>query len=141
MFRRPATEIFAEGRDRLKGFAVLKIGLFPEREALYRRLEMRLEKMFENGIIDETRAILDRGFPPDAKPFESIGYRQALQVIRGELSVSQAIYHARIETRRYAKRQMTWFRREPDLEVFKGFGDEAVTRAAVLERVQRFTAG
>jgi tRNA dimethylallyltransferase len=139
--RQPAAGIFAQGRDRLEGFAVLKIGLFPEREALYRRLEARLERMFESGIINETKSILDRGFPPDAKPFESIGYKQALQVIRGELSVSQAIYHARMETRRYAKRQMTWFRHEPDLEIFKGFGDDPVTQAAVLERVQKFMAG
>ena len=136
--RQPATGIFAQGRDRLEGFAVLKIGLFPERDALYRRLEARLEKMFETGIIDETQSILDRGFPPDAKPFESIGYKQALQVIRGELSVSQAIYHARMVTRRYAKRQMTWFRREPGLEIFKGFGDDAATQLAVLERVRQF---
>ena len=138
MSRRPAAEIFEEGRDRLEGFAVLKIGLFPEREALYRRLETRLEQMFEKGIIAETQSILDRGFPADAKPFESIGYKQALQVIRGELSVSQAIYHARMDTRRYAKRQMTWFRREPGLEIFKGFGDDPVTQPAVLERVRRF---
>lgn len=139
--RRPAANVFAEGRDRLEGFEVLKIGLFPEREALYRRLGARLEEMFRDGIIAETKSILDRGFPADAKPFESIGYQQALQVIRGELSVSQAIYHARVETRRYAKRQMTWFRREPDLEIFKGFGDEPATRAAVMERVERFVAG
>jgi tRNA dimethylallyltransferase len=97
--------------------------------------------MFENGIIDETQSILDRGFPADSKPFESIGYKQALQVIRGQLSVSQAIYHARMETRRYAKRQMTWFRREPDLEIFKGFGDDPAIQAVVLERVRRFVAG
>jgi tRNA dimethylallyltransferase len=140
MSRRPAAEIFEEGRDRLEGFAVLKIGLFPERETLYRRLETRLEQMFDKGIIAETQSILDRGFPPDAKPFESIGYKQALQVIRGELSVSQAIYHARMDTRRYAKRQMTWFRREPGLEIIKGFGDDPATQAAVLERVRQFVA-
>jgi tRNA dimethylallyltransferase len=112
--------------------------LFPNREALYRRLEARLERMFESGIITETQGILDRGFSEGAKPFESIGYRQALQVIRGELSVSQAIFHARMETRRYAKRQMTWFRREPGLEIFTGFGDEPEVQAAVLERVAEF---
>jgi tRNA dimethylallyltransferase len=136
--RRPATKIFAEGRDRLEGYEVLKIGLFPNREALYGRLEARLERMFESGILAETQGILDRGFSVDAKPFESIGYRQALQVIRGELSVSQAIFHARMETRRYAKRQMTWFRREPGLEIFTGFGDEPGIQEAVLERVAEF---
>jgi tRNA dimethylallyltransferase len=136
--RRPAANVFAEGRDRLEGYEVLKIGLFPNREALYQRLEARLEQMFEGGILAETQGILDRGFSGDEKPFESIGYRQALQVIRGELSVSQAIFHARMETRRYAKRQMTWFRREPGLEIFKGFGDEPVIQAAVMDRVRVF---
>jgi tRNA dimethylallyltransferase len=136
--RRPAAEIFAEGRDRLEGYQVLKIGLFPNRESLYRRLEGRLERMFESGIIVETQGILDRGFSGEEKPFESIGYRQALQVIRGELSISQAIFHARMETRRYAKRQMTWFRREPGLEIFQGFGDEPELRGAVLDRVRTF---
>ena len=131
----------AQGRDRLEGFKVLKIGLFPDREELYRRLEKRLEQIFAKGILEETQSILDGGFTEEAKPFESIGYKQALQVIRGELSVSQAIFHARMETRRYAKRQMTWFRREPGIEIFKGFGDDPATRAAVLGRVERFMAG
>ncbi len=138
MARRPAREVFAGGRDALQGFAVLKIGLFPDRDALYRRLEERLERMFESGIIRETESILARGFSGDEKPFESIGYRQALQVIRGELSVSQAIFHARMETRRYAKRQMTWFRREPGIEVFRGFGEDEKVREAAIRRVGEF---
>lgn len=138
--RRPAREVFAEGRDALEGFEVLKIGLFPDRDALYKRLEERLDGMFESGILAETQTILARGFSGEEKPFESIGYRQALQVIRGELSVSQAIYHARVETRRYAKRQMTWFRGEPGLEVVRGFGEEQAVREEVMRRVQEFSA-
>ena len=94
--------------------------------------------MFEAGLPGEVRRILDMGFPPGAKPFESHGYKQALQMLRGEMSVEQALEEARRNTRRYAKRQMTWFRRERDVEWFHGFGADAAVRRAALERVRAF---
>lgn len=136
--RRRASEVFAAGRDALQGFRILKIGLFPGREQLYERLETRMERMFEAGLIEETRSILARGYPPTAKPFESIGYRQALQAIEGEITSRDALFYARRETRRYAKRQMTWFRQEPKLELFHGFGDDPAIAAAVQDRVEQF---
>jgi len=135
--RRPATEVFSAGRDALKGFRVLKLGLFPPRELLYLRLEERMEKMFAEGLIEETAAIAKRtGFA--VKPFESIGYKQAVQVVRGEISMRDAIFYARRDTRRYAKRQMTWFRQEPGLEVVQGFGDDPAVIAKVEARVAEF---
>ena len=136
--RRPATEVFRAGRDALQGFRVLKIGLFPDREQLYLRLEARLETMFLNGLVEETASILARGAGEKAKPFESIGYKQALQVVKRELSVKDALFYARRDTRRYAKRQMTWFRQEPGLEIFRGFGDDPEVAAKVLERIRTF---
>ena len=136
--RRSATEVFAAGRDALQDFRALKIGLFPDRAQLYQRLESRMQAMFAGGLIEETPSILARGYAPDCKPFESIGYKQALQVLRGELSPKDASFYATRETRRYAKRQMTWFRQEPGLEVFAGFGDEPATAAKVEARVQAF---
>ncbi len=136
--RKPAAEVFAGGRDALEGFRVLKIGLFPDREQLYLRLERRLEAMFANGLLEETESILRRGFPGTSKPFESIGYKQALQVINGELTLKDALFYARRDTRRYAKRQMTWFRQEPGLEFFRGFGDDPAVAAKVEERVAAF---
>jgi len=136
--RRPAAEIFEGGRDALQGFAVLKIGLFPDRETLYGRLEARLEKMFAEGLVEETAAILAMGYPETCKPFESIGYKQALQVVKGELSRKDALFYARRDTRRYAKRQMTWFRQEPGLEVIRGFGSEAATVERAEELVRSF---
>lgn len=133
--RRAASAVFAEGRDALEGFHVLKIGLFPDREALYKRLEARMEAMFAAGLIEETRSILARGYSPLAKPFESIGYRQALQCIEGTLSPNEALFHAKQATRRYAKRQMTWFRQEPGIEIFAGFGDDPAVEAQVRARV------
>jgi tRNA dimethylallyltransferase len=136
--RRPAAEVFARGRDALMGYRVLKIGLFPDREKLVARLEARVEAMFAEGLVAETEAILARGVPATAKPFESIGYKQALQVVRGELSVKDAIFYAKRDTRQYAKRQMTWFRQEPGLEVVRGFGDQPDVVRQVTARVEEF---
>jgi tRNA dimethylallyltransferase len=136
--RQPATEVFAAGRDALEGFRVLKIGLFPDREELYTRLEDRLEAMFAGGLPEEVRSILARGYGANAKPFESIGYKQALQMVTGDLSLKDALFYSRRDTRRYAKRQMTWFRQEPGLEFFHGFGDHPAVAAKVEDRIARF---
>ena len=108
--------MFRRGRDALQGFRVLKLGLFPDREQLYKRLEARLETMSAAGLVEEVQSILARGVPASAKPFESIGYKQALQIVNGELSPKDALFYARRDTRRYAKRQMTWFRQESGIE-------------------------
>jgi tRNA dimethylallyltransferase len=139
--RRSATEVFAEGRDALGGFRVLKIGIFPDREKLYERLASRMEAMFAGGLIEEAASILARGYSVDCKPFASIGYKQALQSIKGELSAKDALFYATRETRRYAKRQMTWFRQEPGLEAVSGFGDDPEIAARVEQRVRAFLAG
>jgi len=136
--RRPVTEMFREGRDRLEGFRTLKIGLAPDRDELYRRLDERCRRMFESGLIEEVQGIRDRGFPLEAKPFESHGYRQAVQMLRGELKAKEALFYAQRNTRNYAKRQMTWFRKEPDMEWLKGFGEEPHIQDAAMVRVTEF---
>ncbi|MFB3825621.1 MAG: tRNA (adenosine(37)-N6)-dimethylallyltransferase MiaA [Bryobacteraceae bacterium] len=136
--RRPMTELFGEGRDALQGYRALKLGLWPPREALYERLDARCARMFEGGLVEEVRGILARGFPPESKPFESHGYKQALQMLRGELNLKEAVFYAQRNTRRYAKRQMTWFRKEPDLEWLKGFGDDPGVQQDALARVRAF---
>ena len=136
--RRPVTEMFGEGRDALEGFRTLKIGLAPDRDELYRRLDERCRRMFESGLLDEVQRILDRGFPLQAKPFESHGYRQAVQVLRGELTAKEALFYAQRNTRNYAKRQMTWFRKEPDMQWLKGFGEDAHIQEVALARVREF---
>jgi len=123
--KRPISDLFSKGRDPLGGFAPIKIGLDPPRKDLYQRLDARTVKMFDQGLLDEVRQILALGISPDAKPFDSLGYRQAFEVVEGRLSVEQAILSAQLETRRYAKRQMTWFRRERDVRWFIGFGDDS----------------
>jgi tRNA dimethylallyltransferase len=136
--RRPVSELFRQGRDALQGYRTLKLGLLPDRDELYRRLDVRCARMFEGGLIEEARHILALGFADTCKPFESHGYRQSLQFIRGELGLRDAVFYAQRNTRHYAKRQITWFRRERDLEWLRGFGGEDAMRESALVRVQEF---
>jgi len=130
--RQPISELFAKGRDALTGFTPVKIGLTPPRQVLYERLDARAAKMFGRGLIEEVRQILGQGVPLGAKPFESLGYRQALHLIQGRITREEAVVSTQMETRRYAKRQMVWFRREKDVRWFEGFGDDGAIQDAVL---------
>jgi tRNA dimethylallyltransferase len=136
--RRPVSELFREGRETLTGYRVLKLGLEPGRDALYQRLDERCQAMFSGGLVEEVRGILALGFAPSAKPFESHGYKQALQSISCELNLHNAIFYAQRNTRNYAKRQLTWFRREAGLVRLAGFGDSAAVRDAAIVRVRSF---
>jgi tRNA dimethylallyltransferase len=136
--RRPVSELFREGRDALTGYRTLKLGLLPDRDELYTRIDARCAAMFSNGLVEEVRHILDLGYVPEAKPFESVGYKQALQHVRGELNLRDAIFYAQRDTRQYAKRQLTWFRREKDLVWLKGFADTPGIRERALELVAKF---
>lgn len=136
--RRPVTELFREGRDALRGYRVLKLGLLPDRDRLYRRVDERCAWMFENGLVEEVQHILALGFPAEAKPFESHGYKQALQFLRGELNLREAIFYAQRNTRNYAKRQLTWFRREVGLVWLRGFGDEPAVREEAVAQVREW---
>ncbi len=118
------SELHGQGRDALTGFRVLRLGLDPERVALYERINERAQAMFDAGLIAETRALLER-YDDSAWALESLGYAQAVQHLRGELTLAAAITAAQQGHRNYAKRQMTWFRREPEMHWLRGFGDEA----------------
>ncbi|MGH9626048.1 MAG: tRNA (adenosine(37)-N6)-dimethylallyltransferase MiaA, partial [Bryobacteraceae bacterium] len=114
-------------RDALHGFAVTKLGLAPDRAALYERLNRRTESMFRQGILREA-AELPRG----AKPLHALGYKQALSVLQGNLTLEDAIRECQTKTRQYAKRQMTWFRAEPGVVWLPGFGsDPEIQRRAI----------
>lgn len=134
--KRPMTQMFAGGRDPLTGYFTLKLGLSPSREDLYRKLDARSEQMLGGGLVDEIRRLLASGVPPDAKPFESIGYKEALAFIRSELPYEQALELMRRDTRRYAKRQMTWFKRDKDITWVSGFGTDETTLCSILDIVK-----
>ena len=124
--RGPMSQLWEKrGRDPLRGFRILRIGLNPEREALYARLNQRACQMFDSGLIEEAATLLQRyGEAKSVAPLDSLGYKQAIQFLRGELTREQALAATQQGHRNYAKRQMTWFRREPDVTWLAGFGDE-----------------
>ena len=121
--RQKISELWQQGRDRLRGFRILRFGLEPDRAALYDRINQRAAQMFEVGLIEETERLLQK-YGATSRPLASLGYRQAVQLLHGELTREQAIQAAQQGHRNYAKRQMTWFRREPDVIWLKGFGDD-----------------
>ena len=130
--RRPMSEVL--GRDRLEGFRLLRIGLNPPRAALYARLNERCAAMFAAGLVEETRGLLGRYGPVMA--LDSLGYRQARSVLDGTMSVEDAIKAAQQGHRNYAKRQMTWFRREPEVQWIFGFGSDAEVMLEAMEIVR-----
>jgi tRNA dimethylallyltransferase len=130
--RKPLSEVLA--RDPLTGFRLLRIGLNPPRPALYDRLNRRAAAMFADGLVEETRGLLERYGP--VKALDSLGYRQALAVLAGTVSREAAISAAQQGHRNYAKRQLTWFRREPEVHWITAFGDEPETLLAATELVR-----
>ena len=121
--RQPMSQAWRTGRDPLSGYRVLRLGLDPGREQLYARINARARRMFEQGLIEETKQLLAR-YDPAPAALGSLGYRQAVEFLRGELTIDQAIAAASQGHRNYAKRQLTWFRREPEIIWLQGFGDE-----------------
>jgi len=121
-------------RDPLTGFRIFRIGLNPPRAELYARLNQRCAEMFAAGLIAETRALLACYGP--VKALDSLGYRQAQSVLLKGVSEKIAIAEAQQGHRNYAKRQLTWFRREPDVHWIEAFGNEPDTLPTAVDFVQ-----
>ncbi|HKV61001.1 MAG TPA: tRNA (adenosine(37)-N6)-dimethylallyltransferase MiaA [Candidatus Acidoferrum sp.] len=134
--RKPISELHRAGRVPLEGWRVLKVGLMPPREKLNERIHARTDTMLEHGWIHEVQALLEKGLAQDVKPFDFIGYRELRAVLRGEMTLQKAREAIQQNTRRYAKRQLTWFRKEPAVHWFAGFGDDPVVQANVMECLQ-----
>jgi tRNA dimethylallyltransferase len=132
--RAPMTGLWQHGRDPLQGFKILRVGLNPDREALYGRINERAREMFSAGLLEETRLLIDR-YGSSVWPLNSLGYKQAMQHVRGELSLEQAIVAAQQGHRNYAKRQMTWFRREPEVHWISNFGSDPAVQAQVVNLI------
>jgi tRNA dimethylallyltransferase len=134
---KPVGEIHSSGRAGLTGYDVKKIGLLPPRPALYARIHSRVEAMLAAGWIEETHQLVARGIPADAKPFQFIGYAQLRAHLEAALSNEDATKQIQQATRRFAKRQITWFRKEPGVHWLSGFGDAPEILAAVLKHLER----
>ncbi|HSZ03167.1 MAG TPA: tRNA (adenosine(37)-N6)-dimethylallyltransferase MiaA [Terriglobales bacterium] len=121
--RQGMTEMWKQGRDPLTGFRILRLGLNPDREALYARINERAKQMFNSGLVEETKHLLTK-YGDAAGPLASLGYKQAVKLLRNEIDLKTALQAAQQAHRNYAKRQMTWFRREPEVVWLEGFGDD-----------------
>ena len=121
-------------RDRLEGYRVGKLALFPPREQLYEALEHRCEQMIACGLIEEVQSLLASGASRTSRPFESLGYKEVLAMLDGQMSPLEALEQMKRDTRRYAKRQMTWFRHEPGVHILEGFGTDPV----IVEQARKF---
>jgi tRNA dimethylallyltransferase len=129
------TELWQQGREPLRGFRIMRFGLNPERKVLYARINQRAAKMFDEGLIGETERLLAK-YGERARPLGSLGYKQAIQCLRGELDRDAALAAAQQAHRNYAKRQMTWFRREPGVHWVAGLGDEAAVQAECVAMIE-----
>jgi tRNA dimethylallyltransferase len=137
--RQKMTELWQQGRNPLRGFRILRLGLDPDRAPLYQRINRRAQEMFDQGLVEETARLLEK-YGAATRLLASLGYKQAVEFLRGELTRRQALAAAQQAHRNYAKRQMTWFRREPEVTWLKGFGDEAGIQSEALARVENFFA-
>ena len=133
--KQPMSEQWKAGRDALTGFEILRLGLDPDRARLYERINQRVQTMFDSGLVEETEQIL-KEHGEAAGPLNSLGYKQAVQLLKRELNREAAIVAVQQAHRNYAKRQMTWFRREPDVTWIKGFGDQTEVITQSVAAVQ-----
>jgi tRNA dimethylallyltransferase len=121
--KQPLTQQWEKGRDALSGYRILRLGLNPARQRLYERINQRAAAMFDRGLIEETERLVAH-YGEDCRPLTSLGYAEAVAVLRGELSRDQAVAQAQQGHRNYAKRQLTWFRREPEMHWLEGCGGD-----------------
>jgi tRNA dimethylallyltransferase len=127
----PLTAQWQKGRDTLTGYCILRLGLNPPRERLYERINERAAAMFDRGLIEETERLIAR-YGTDCRPLTSLGYAEAVAVLENEFTREQAVTQAQQGHRNYAKRQLTWFRREPNMHWLAGCGgDEDITDEAL----------
>jgi tRNA dimethylallyltransferase len=133
------TELWKQKPEPLQGFRILRIGLNPDRDALYARINNRAKRMFADGLIEETRMLFEK-YGVSARPLTSLGYKQAMQVVLKEIDAAQALAAAQQAHRNFAKRQMTWFRREPAVHWLAGFGDDGGIQETALTLVREQSA-
>jgi len=135
--RRPISEVHRAGSKPLEGWRTLKVGLMPSREMLYERIDARTDAMIEGGWLDEVRGLLSAGIAENAKIFDFLGYREMLGVLRGDFTMEKARTAIQLATRHYAKRQMTWFRKDKSIRWFAGPGDDAGVQREISEWVSK----
>lgn len=119
-------------------YKLAMIGLIRSRPDLYRRIENRVDLMFKKGIVEETKSILARGYDQHLKPFQSLGYKQVIGYLNGEYDLAAAIELTKKATRNYAKRQLTWFRRDPRIKWFMLDEETKIADNNILDKIIQF---
>ena len=137
---RPPSALKAEARRNHEPVPepVLRFGLGRDRHELYQRIERRVEEMMARGFLDEVRKLLDHGYSPALKPLRAIGYRHMIEHLKGRMILDDAVGCFKRDTRRYAKRQLTWFRHETGLQWHYVEGSAFIEQAlgAFIERIE-----
>ena len=135
--KKPLSEVYEIGRKPLEGWRAIKVGLHPPREKLMQRVNARTESMLQRGWMEEVRGLMQRPNNDQAKAFDFIGYRELREVCRAQKTLHDARAAIQQATRQYAKRQVTWFRKEPGVHSLNGFGEEAQIRDQALAFIKR----
>ncbi|HEX8815831.1 MAG TPA: tRNA (adenosine(37)-N6)-dimethylallyltransferase MiaA [Terriglobales bacterium] len=138
--RQQMTELWRQGRMALTGFTILRIGLDPDRNALYERINQRAQEMFDRGLLEETSHLREK-YGDGAWALRALGYKQCVQLLHSEIDAATAVQLAQQGHRNYAKRQMTWFRREPDVQWLQGFGDDPEIQELAMAVVAKQPSG
>ncbi len=126
--KKPISEHFAETKSFVDDQNVIKIGLIIDRKSLYQRIEARVDRMFEKGIVEEVKKLLESGVKEDAPPFRAIGYQHILKYLKNEISLEEAIKSTKKSTRHYAKRQITWFKKMKGIQWFSPYDYESIKK-------------
>lgn len=112
---RPMSDTQEQHRFEPQRLQTVKIGLHMDREALYRRIDQRVDIMLDQGILAEVKGLFEKEYSPDLKPMKSLGYRHMAVFLKNEVDWDEAVRTLKRDTRRYAKRQMTWFKADPEI--------------------------
>jgi tRNA dimethylallyltransferase len=120
-----------------KPYVTLKIGLEMDREMLYRRIEKRIDQMVERGLLQEVEGLVGMGYGPELKPMQSLGYKHMVQFLLKEIEWGEAIRKMKTDTRHYAKRQLTWFKADPEIH----WGNDSRDRQEIFLQIKSFMKG
>jgi tRNA dimethylallyltransferase len=137
---RPLTAHFADTQSPIADLEMLPVALRLPPAAISERVTRRVDQQFARGLLDEIRTLLARGIPEDARPFGGLVYRQALEHLHGVRDEAATRALIAQENRRYARRQLIWFRKEPNLSWFDGPGESSATIAGVLRLIDTYAA-
>ena len=138
----PASQAHEQHGFQEKPFTALLLGMTMDRDALYQRIDQRVHIEIEKGLVEETRRLLSHGYARNLTSMKSLGYRQMAGFLEGEYEFDEAVRLLKRDTRHFAKRQMTWFRKEPEIEWTTVLPDESSANITtrILQRIDRFLA-